>query len=317
MIITKIFDIILNIDNINYIFSKDINSIILNLVKQKYVNKCYLGVFILDIVKILNRSLIESDQTDLNGLFYVFIQFEATCITYSQNDVILDMEIQENINNSIIVKNENIVAIIKTNKNAINFNKNQKIPIIVGKAKFTTGSSKITINSYPFIPIINNKITYYKMKNITSDDKEKLNELILNYINTEEEVKKNILKIKDNKWNHFANLIHPYKNNTSETILKNNKTMSLIPFDNFEKNINNKIISLNNQLDLSKGLVCVYAEDKINNYLEEENITVIYDIYKKYYLYLKLINDLSQMYNTDSLIADNNNIFELYIKYKK
>ena len=77
MIIVKIFDIILNIDNINTIFSKDINSIIFELIKKKYVNKCYLGVYITNINKILNRSLIESDQSDLNGTFYTYIQFEA------------------------------------------------------------------------------------------------------------------------------------------------------------------------------------------------------------------------------------------------
>ena len=43
---------------------------------------------------------------------------------------------------------------------------------------------------------------------------------------------------------------------------------------------------------------------------------IFYELCKKYYLYLKLINDLSILYNTDKLIKDNNNIFDIYIKYK-
>ena len=63
MIITKVFDIIFNIDNINDLFNKDINQTILNLVKQKYNGKCFLGVYIMDVIKIINRSLIESNQS--------------------------------------------------------------------------------------------------------------------------------------------------------------------------------------------------------------------------------------------------------------
>ena len=43
----------------------------------------------------------------------------------------------------------------------IDFKKGQLIPIIVGKAKFVSGSDTIQINSYPFIPIIDNKKVYY------------------------------------------------------------------------------------------------------------------------------------------------------------
>ena len=110
MRITKIFDIILNIDNINIIFSNNIEDQIFNLIEQKYLNKCYLESYIIKINKILNRSLLESNQNNLNCDFIVYIQFEAECIIYSQNEVILNMEIHENINNNIIAKNNYIVT---------------------------------------------------------------------------------------------------------------------------------------------------------------------------------------------------------------
>ena len=149
MIITKVFDIIFNIDNINDLFNKDINQTILNLVKQKYNGKCFLGVYIMDVIKIINRSLIESNQSNLNGSFNIFIQFEGKCVIYNTNEVIFDMEVKDNINNIISCKGDNVSAIIKTNKINIDFKKGQLIPIIVGKAKFISGSDMIQINSYP------------------------------------------------------------------------------------------------------------------------------------------------------------------------
>lgn len=312
MIITKIFDIILNIDNINIIFNKDINLIILNMIKKKYLNKCYLGVFITNINKILNRSLIESDQSDLNGTFHVSIQFEAECIIYNTNEVILEMTVQDNINNSLSISNDISVAIIKLNKNISTFVKGQKIPIVVGKAKFDTGSDKIRINSYPFIPIIDNKNIHYKITNITEIEKDKLNDKIIKYINIEENIKNDILNKKNNKWEYFNELVFPYKINSSDKIIKKNNTVDLLDIDKFE----NKIILYDNEIDISKRLICIFNND-IDNYLESDNFEILYPIFKKYYLYIKLINDLSNIYDTDEKINKNKNIFDLYIKYKK
>jgi hypothetical protein len=315
MNITKIFDIVLNIDNINIIFNKDINSTILQLIRTKYVNKCYLGVFITDINKILNRSLIESDQSDLNGVFHVSIQFEAECIIYNTNEVILEMTVQDNINNSLSISNEICSAVIKVNKNIVDFIKGQKIPIIVGKAKFDTGSDKIRINSYPFIPIIDNKNIHYKISTLTDSDKDKLNDKIIKYITNEENIKKEILGKKDNKWNYFNELVFPYKNNVSDTIMKKNKMVDLLELNNLE----NKIILQHNEIDISKRMVCTFSNDdkNVNAYLEYDNFEMLYPIFKKYYLYVKLINDLSKLYDTDDKIKLSKNVFDLYIKYKK
>ena len=311
MIITKIFDIILNIDDISIVFSNNIENSILNLLNKKYLNKCFLESYIIKINKILNRSLIESNQNDLSCSLIVCIQFEAECIIYNQNEVILDMEIQDNINNNIITKKDNIIAMIKNNSDMSIFKKGDKIPIIVGKAKFTTGSNKISINSYPFIPITNKNIIYYKINEITENDKLQLQESIINYIEIEENKKVEILKNKNNKWNYFNDLLYPYKNNKNKDIIKTEKCIDLLSF-----NYGNSIIYINDNINLSERLICI-QKNNITNYLEEKSILILYNLLKKYYLNLKLINDLSTQYNTDELIKKKSDIFELYIKYKK
>ena len=315
MIITKVFDIIFNIDNINDLFNKDINQTILNLVKQKYNGKCFLGVYIMDVNKIINRSLIESNQSNLNGSFNIFIQFEGKCVSYNTNEVIFDMEVKDNINNIISCKGDNVSAIIKTNKINIDFKKGQLIPIIVGKAKFISGSDMIQINSYPLIPIIDSKQIYYKINEISETIIEKLNESIIQYINEEEEIKLNISKSKDNKWNYFSDFLYPHKVNISNEIIKKGNIVDLLDF----KSLQNSILYLDNIIDVSKRLINKYNHDDANitEYIEEDTYVVLYDILKKYYLYLKNINQLSLLYDTNEKIKSNENIFNLYIKYKK
>jgi hypothetical protein len=309
MQITKIFDIILNIDNINILFSNNIESYILQLIEQKYLNKCYIESYIIKINKILNRSLIESNQNDLNCSFSVCIQFEADCIIFSKNEVILNMVVQENINNNIIAKNDFIISMIKNNKDIDFLKKGSIIPIIVGKSKFTTGSNKITINSYPFIPI-HHHIVYYKIKNITDNDKLQLQDSIINYINIEENRKTTIINEKNNTWDYFNELIYPYKNNISNNVIKKNTPIDLLSF-----NYENSIIYFNNEINLSEHLICI--NNKSETYIEDSTFNILYNLFKKYYLHIKLLNDLSTEYNSVDIINKNKEIFELYIKYKK
>lgn len=312
MKIIKIFDIILNISDINIIFSKNINEKILDLISNTYTNKNYLSSYIVKINKILNRSLIESNQNDLNCSFNIHVQFEADCIVYNTNEVIIDMEIQEIINNNLICKNNNILALIKNNTDLQYFSKTDKIPIRIGKVKYSLGTDKITINAYPFIPIIYEPINY-KLININKTDLELLNENIIKYILEEENRKKDIIKIKNNTWDYFNKLIYPYNN-----ININNKlsTIDLLDFINNIEKHENSIICLNDRYNLSDRKLLLYKDSEIENYISNNSYITLYDICKKYYLYLKLINDLSILYNSEKLITDNNKIFDIYNKYK-
>jgi hypothetical protein len=225
------------------------------------------------------------------------------------------MEVKDNINNIISCKNNNISAIIKINKINIDFKKGQFIPIIVGKAKFVSGSDTIQINSYPFIPIIDNKKIYYKIIDITDEIIEKLNESIIYLINEEEENKSNILKNKNNKWNHFNELLYPFKVNKSDDIIKKGNLKDLLDI----KSLSNSILYIDNELDLSRRLINTFKYDDTNiiEYLENDTYIILYDILKKYYLYLKTVNQLATIYDSNDKIKANENIFNLYIKYKK
>ena len=319
MKITKIFDITLNIDNINDIFTKDINQKLLSLIKKKYQYKCYLSSYVLKINKIINRSLLEFNQNYLNCSFNISIQFEAECLVFNKNEVILNMKIQEIVNNNLILKNtttseinEIIIALIKNNQDLSIFSKDDIIPIIVGKVKYSLGSDKITINAYPFIPIISN-IIYYQVTGLNKQQLELLQETILPYIEYEEQIKNDLLKTKNNTWDYFKNLVYPYTN-TNNT--KSKPTMiNLMEVINNSDKYNNKIIAFDEKYDISNCELCIY--DDHNSYVKINSYMSFYELCKKYYLYLKLINDLSINYNSEKEIKSNTKIFDIYNKYKK
>ena len=75
------------------------------------------------------------------------------------------------------------------------------------------------------------------------------------------------------------------------------------------------LIYINQEINQSERLISINKES--NNYLEDSTYNILYILFKKYYLYLKLLNDLSEEYNSKELIEKNINLFELYIKYKK
>jgi hypothetical protein len=319
MKITKIFDITLNIDNINDIFTKDINQKLLSLIKKKYQYKCYLSSYVLKINKIINRSLLEFNQNDLNCSFHISIQFEAECLVFNKNEVILNMKIQEIVNNNLILKNtttseinEIIIALIKNNQDLSIFSKDDIIPIIVGKVKYSLGSDKITINAYPFIPIISN-IIYYQVTGLNKQQLELLQETILPYIEYEEQIKNDLLKTKNNTWDYFKNLVYPYTN--TNNIKSKPNMINLMEVINNSDKYNNKIIAFDEQYDISNCELCIY--DDHNSYVKINSYMSFYELCKKYYLYLKLINDLSINYNSEKEIKSNTKIFDIYNKYKK
>ncbi len=324
MLVNKIFDVILNITSINDIFNNDINSRLIKLIEQKYKNKCFLNSYILNINKIINRSLLECNQNDLNCSFNLSIQFEATCIIFIKNEVILDMQVSEIINNNMILKNipnsihiispeyklnSIIIALIKQNNDTKLFKKDDIIPIVVGKVKYTLGSDKITINAYPFIPIVEPSMNYFISK-LKNQHIELLNEGIISQILVEEKIKTEINSKKNNTWKYFNNLI-----NTDKIIKTSTNTILIKDLINKLNTLDNTIISIKST---SEGIVNILNTDSNDNYIKIDPYLSIYEILKKYYLYLKLINQLSIKYNSETVINTplNKNIFDLYVKYK-
>lgn len=301
MIISRNINVLLTINDFNVFMSKDITSSLFELVKEKYIGICYQGTLIKEIVKIIYRSNIESNQYDLNGSFNVSITFEANCESYSYGEVMADMKIINITNNAITLRKDNVLALMKTKNFNINLKKDSLYPIIVAKASFEVGHSIIKINAIPFIAMQRDPIVY-KTGELSDYEKEKLNYMLIT-IKNEEDRK---IKLSTKLWDQYSKMIYPYKDDNSNQV----KYDSLINLKDINK-LENTFILDDDRLPIMNCKIALLNKSEI--YLEDSTHDIIYKLLKNYYLFLKLVNDLCEFYS----IEDTANIFELYDKYKK
>ena len=301
MIISRNINVLLTIDDFNILMSKDITNALFELIKEKYTGICYQSTLIKEIVKIIYRSDIESNQYDLNGSFNLSVTFEANCESYSYGEVIADMKIINITPNAITLKKDNVLALMKTKNFNINLKKDSLYPIIVAKAGFEIGHSIIKINAIPFIALQRDPVIY-KTGTLSDYEKEKLNYMLTTITNEEE--RKN--KISSKLWGQYSKMLYPYKEDNSKKI----KYKSLVNLKDINT-LENSFILDDDKISIIDCKIALLSESEI--YLEDSTHNIIYKLLKNYYLSLKLINDLCELYS----IEDTKNIFELYDKYKK
>ena len=319
MIFQKIFEKIVTLKDVNIIYSIDIDNILLNKIKDTFEKKCYKSCYILLVNKIIRRSNLNFNNKDLNASVNISIMFEATILKYDIYDIINNVKIITITDDKIICQSDSSSILIKSDKNLDSFKMNQIISVRVGKCSYTTGESKISITAFPFIPIIEEDI-FYKIKELTKNEKEELNNsYIMNIINEEENIKKDILKKLKNKWNYFNNLLYPYK--TNKKLNKNIKEIDIFNFDLIGINI----ISLSSHQNISNQKIYLINSDIKSNQkkfgseefpIEEKSLSIYIILLTKYYKHIKCINELSNLYSDTETFDNHINIFDLYIKYK-
>jgi len=330
MLVTKIFDTQINLTNINDIYSKNLDDLLLDILKEKYDSTCYKSCFVKTVDKIINRSIPTIDKRSLTAYVNIYISFECTVLYYEYLDVLLDNEVINMSYNKVNCMSENKYILIN-NKNKIldSININQKIPILVGKCSYKIYKNVISINAFPFIPILENKNNvYYKIEELTDDEKNILNTTIMVDINEEHKLRDILLKDKKNKLSYFTKLLYPFKEELykKKTTYINNfdlldlDTVGVVSLLN-EMPLENHNISLINQTiynkeNKNKDDKSILEKGDINNPFVENSLT-IYQIYlNKYYKYIKLIRELSESYSDDKYFTDNKNIFEIYNENK-
>ena len=320
MIYIKNFEKLITINDVNIIYSINIDQILLNKLKDTFENKCYKSCFILSVDNIIKRSNLNCNNKDLNASVNISIMFQATILQYDIYDIINNVKIITITDDKIICQTNNASILIKSDKNLNTLKVNQIISIRVGKCSYTTGESKISITAFPFIPIIENDI-YYILNELTNEQKHILqNSYIIQKINEEEDIKNNILKNKKNKWNYFCNLLYIYKN--TKKLNKNIKEIDLFNFNLKGTNI----ISLLNYQNISNKKLGLLINNNINNNqsyfgsdinpISENSLTIYNILLTKYYKHLKCINELSNIYSNSDVFDNHLNVFDIYIKYK-
>ena len=315
----SILECCITISDINIIYSKNRNELILNIIKEKYEGKCYASCYIIKINKIIKRSLFNVN-TDLNATINVNIQFEAETLVYQINEIIHDCRIIKKETSGIIHGKSKYCGIqLNISQQLSIYEVDNITPVIIKNIRYNISQPEISVSAYPFIPLKNPTIIYncvirLSPENLKTIQKSlsKLNDiqLIIDKLNKSDkkifEFFYELIMVKQYKIN---------KNDTSTNVISLMDKLKLFDNTKTELTENTKNIILykhENCLDL-----CVnYETDKHENTITEDIYKVLnLFIYSNIYMNQCLL-DFIQYYPTNEIIQKHKNIWKLYLMYK-
>ncbi len=157
MIIETIIDFRLEYDS-NTIFNfnnfKNIDEMVLNSLITKFKNKTFNRMFIIDIIKILNRTDCISIKNNSNGDMYINVRFLTKCLKIMEGEIIVNNKIIQINENGLIIgvmtDNDNIKSIVKSNSELKYLTKGKIFPIIVSRIEYKNDANIILLKSIPF-----------------------------------------------------------------------------------------------------------------------------------------------------------------------
>jgi hypothetical protein len=309
MLIKKILETYLDINNSKDIYSNNIDQLLLDKLNEKFVGICYSSCLILKINKIIRRSYIYMKDT-LDGNANISISFEVDCIIYLANEIINGCKIIKKEPNGIIHATSKYTGIQLNIQSQISiFNEGDIIPIIVKKVRYNIGQNSISVLAVPFMPITPT-IEYYNITGSLNKQQIELIDSLISEIKTlEDKFKK--LNANDKKiYNFFISLLDydkdkgiPKSKNIEITNIT--KINSGVVFTDFSKYDNNKINYIENNTD-----------KKIN--IIDESPFVIYNVVLFNYLSrLQTLQNFLEYYPTFAEVQKYKNVWKFYSMLKK
>lgn len=319
MIIEKVFEVTLNVNNpINFCTNKK-QHIIIEL-NNIYVNKCFMGSYIIDIIDVLQSSSCRIVNTNSSSNGIVDVKFLATVYILNSWDILIGVEVEKN--QSLIVgkyKKPNLtidVTFKPTNIQANSLTVGQLTPVRVVKAIHKPKENKIAVAAV--LLTCDRKAITYRVKGEIS--KSSIPEIQLLFNSISEELKLRV-NIKKEPMMFFESLVYSYRTmaNTTEKI----------PFgDTFwegpKNNTNNlSIINLFDTLNMdltgfwSKPLgICrsspllTVSQDKPAEYILTAPHLMIIEFAKNMLTFLTAIREFNDVYTLDR-IASHENIWNM------
>jgi len=321
MIITKIIETGLNINSPIDVYSDATNNI-MNMLIQSFEGTCLRGCYIKKILKIraISECILERRGEKCFGR--VNIQFEVEAVLYVEGEVINGCEVKHKDKNAAIIISTSQYGTICLNAHTSldSILIGQIISVRVGETKYNPGSSKISINAYPFFPnkYLNSKIVSYHISSenaLSEKDKSYLSNVIAR-IAYEEKEKEQLLKVNKKGWDFFDNLLNAYREKQSPP-----KGINVVEF---KKILDNSIsigwYSRDPKISPSSSTVFVSKESpsKETHVLHDDFDLrhIILILLEDYCDGLKNIREMMGIYNTEEKFTKHRNFWKILDKGK-
>lgn len=321
MLITKPIELGLNIqDPVGICVSKEDN--IRNILQDRIVGTCIRGCFILSINQIIRMSNCDINQDGNPSFSTISVIAEITGIVYSVGEIINGCVVNNKDNKGIIIcSTEHASIMLNADESLESIQKGQKISVRVGGVKYIIGSKSISINAVPFS--FSKKPTVFAITAVTPDIKQYV-EGIVARIRAEEEVAAGIKRDNPAGWRTFTQLLYAYRE--EQKTPTGARVVNLLDLDFASPTASPdkaplKYISRDPRLDLTAPNAYVYTDARQvpeGSIIRDESIAknVMLFLLEDYYNYLKMINEMISIYNTEELLASHKNLWLIFKKAK-
>lgn len=318
MKVIKVVETRVDIDDINDMFCSDYNSNILKKLKTLYTKKCFKSIFILDILRIVNRSALHCKNKVLDGGTYIDVSFEVSGIVYEKGEIIHNCKIiQINNNGTMHAKSEYASINIKNVEGLAVIKESDEIPVIVHMVRCNIFEEEISVLAIPFIPIIQPSIIYKITGANIKDKKENLFDMA--QLTKLESNLVSIKKSNKNVYKFFIELIYPYKSTKTLNEFKSTE----ITLENLY-NLQQDTLVYNPEAYLDNNTFVILNETAKNKLINSDTTMVEIDkqdyilhLLNAYSKRLKTLLEFIQIYDSIEKIKSKSHIWSLYALLKK
>lgn len=309
----------ITIRDIDEIYTRNYNDMLLHHAKLIYEKKCFKNMFIDTIHRIIKRSLPTIIKRDIHHCkFRVYVIFDVDIIKYDELDTIVGVKVMDIIQKGrinqnqdmIICKNDHATILINQSDQLASIEKNQIIPIIVGGINYNILKPTILINAYPFIPIQKKQIIY-KIDTLTPENIQYLKEYVYTKLNAKVDDMKKFISVPNQKkrWDYFVDLLYPYKKGKKESTTNRTGT----PISIFDTSMSGYVMLMDRHpMD---ALECIIV-DEAETYVVEKAINVYEIFVMEFIKYLEVVQQLASTYLEESVFNSHQNIFNIYLDNK-
>lgn len=304
--------------------STDIDSVIMDMLRERYKNRCYAASYILDILEIIRKSDLICSKTQQNSSFVASVMFRAKVLIVKQYDIIHNCVVKKIDNRgNFICQNKYASIYIKPHLALQKIKRGQTIVALAVKIAYDIYKPEISIVAYPFIPVVNKALnTIYKTTVCTDTP---LYDAKL--IEFRESVKK--LKTHDQKVvEFFHELLYPFKERTKYNSLQKKHKLSTVQEPKFTSgqdiymSIHNTIPNESYQIikyniDPQNSLESKQIQEFDGSLVISESYDLIISTFVQYYIeHNNNVSNLASTYNTMDIIKKNNVLWDIYRNYR-
>ncbi len=344
MEITKQYEVRLNLsveDMMNGGLNKSDDRVIMSILRNSFEHKCMSSTYILEILKIINRSHVSISKSDLGGSGCVCVIFQARAVIYPPGYILIDCKVNA-VNRATLICNHNHVFINVRFAKYFHVSVGDLIIIKLLFVSYPDGNDTVTCTGVPYMfeRLFEITAVFPSQTKLNTDEQSQINSAITRYKKAIQVY--NALDIKNREY--FTKLFYPYTNtnisfpkifrvhdvlNILELLISDNftelnkigitdKIIFLAKHPMIEKNTSNILLIEPADLEKTQPNIPTFNHEMMNT--NTKNGAIIYTLIS--YLddttfFCQMISDLSRNYNTEVLRSKHDKMWKYYMTSKK